>query len=330
MSNAMMNKQCGPHQVRPVGRGIAARRIELLGDPTEFMGTNAYVRPATGGDRIAVISDVHGNLQALEAVLEDIAARGISRFWCLGDTAGYGANPVECLRLVREHCELVLAGNHDLAVVGDESLTNFGRHARPGVLHARRELELASDGPMLREWLALRLTEVADARRSIGYDLTYERHLSHHMTDAMRHERIVAAHAAPSPWDSVWDYVGHDVDPAEIRAEMDAVLVLVGHSHQQFACDSHRTHREVDELIQLPSFRSDHPNRRHSNKAVVANPGSVGQPRDGDPRAAWLELDGEHHTLAPHRTAYDVDSAMAAIEKADLPIETARRLATGR
>lgn len=302
---------------RPVGRAIAARKVAVLGDPTEFMGTNAYARPATHDPRVAVISDVHGNLQALEAVLAAIDDAGISRIWCLGDTLGYGAHPVECLRLVVERCELVLAGNHDLAAVGDESLDMFGEHARPGVQHAQVQLELADDGPGLREWLALRLSEVADARRSIGFDLTYERQLGHHRVDAMRDTRIVAAHAAPEPFDSVWDYVGANfgLDPFEVIDAARGSMVLVGHSHHQFVDNVAVTDCEVDVA--------------KSWNRCVANPGSVGQPRDGDPRAAWMELDTAASQITLRRTAYDVQGARAAILNAGLPAMTADRLVDG-
>jgi predicted phosphodiesterase len=305
---------------RPIGRAIAERRRGLLGDPTEFMGTNAYMRHSDA--RVAVISDVHANLPALESVLADIDARGITRIWCLGDTTGYGAHPVECLRLVRDRCEIVLAGNHDLAVVGDEALDQFGHHARPGVRHAQVELERARDGADLREWLALRLTEVVDARRSAGYDLTFERMLDHHAMDAMRDGRIVAAHAAPAPFDSVWDYVGHNLDHDSndvIDALPGASIILVGHSHQQFVDNVAVTDYDLGAA--------------KSWDRCVANPGAVGQPRDGDPRAAWLELMigefNEQHRITLRRTEYDVAAARAAIEAADLPAMTAARLESG-
>jgi predicted phosphodiesterase len=275
----------------------------LLGDPTEFMGTTTRASPSD--TRVAVVSDIHANLHALEAVLADIDNCGITRIWCLGDTMGYGAHPVECLRLVRERCELVLAGNHDLAAVGDEPDDLFGHHARRGVVHAQIELERAPDGAELREWVALRLTEVADARRSAGYDLTHERMLDHHRVDGLHRGRIVAAHAAPAPFDSVWDYVGVDVALTELWSAVDARLVLVGHSHHQFV-----------ELS--PGW----------NQCIV-NPGSVGQPRDGDPRAAWLELDIDVLSIATHRTEYDIAAAAAAIRAVALPAVTAERLHYG-
>jgi predicted phosphodiesterase len=292
-----------PHP-RPVGRRIAQAQIEEHGDPVEFAGTSAGL-PANDGP-VAVISDVHANLPALEAVLADIDARGIDRIWCLGDTVGYGAQPVECLRLVRSRCEVVLAGNHDLAVVGDESIEMFGQHARPGVRRAIDELKRAPDGDELRRWLSTRLTEVADATRSSGYGLAHESHLAHHRMDALRRDNIVAAHACPSPFDTVWDYLGIDVDPLALTAALAApALILVGHAHMQL----------VD--------------------AGVCNPGSVGQPRDGDPTAAWAELPAtpsEHDgflEVVLHRTSYDVERAQHEMRLACLPELTIDRLAHG-
>lgn len=294
-----------PHP-RPVGREIARQWVAEHGDPVSFCGTFAGLRPDDTGP-VAVISDVHGNLQALEAVLADIDARGIERIWCLGDTVGYGAQPVECLRLVRERCELVLAGNHDLAVVGDESLTMFGAHARPGVQLAQTALAAAVDGPELRDWLATRLTEVADARRSANYGLMHESHLGHHRMDALADTNIVAAHACPSPFDTVWDYIDMDVSPRRLADALDnPPLVLVGHSHMQLL------------------------------DSGVCNPGSVGQPRDGDPRAAWAELPSlispsPRHPLHVnlHRTVYDVEHAQQTMRAAELPALTIDRLPEG-
>jgi predicted phosphodiesterase len=290
---------------RPVGRAIAQRRIDALGDPNELPSAarhSAHLRRTT--DRVAVISDVHANAHALRAVLSDIQRAGIDRIWCLGDTVGYGAHPIECLRMIGESCEIVLAGNHDLAAVGDEPIDRFGEHSRPGVVHARVELELADDGPVLREWLALRLTEVVDARRSVDLDLTHEPRLAHHLVDEAV-DMIAAAHGAPSPFDAVWDYVGHDVSTSELGAQLAGTrMLLVGHSHLQSS----------DECGDL----------------LVVNPGSVGQPRDGDPRAAWAELDPARDAVELHRTSYDVDAAAAAIVRAGLPQFSAERLRAGQ
>lgn len=291
-----------PHP-RPVGRPLAAAYVAEHGDPVEFVGTHAS---ALDDRPVAVISDVHANLPALEAVLDDIEARGIERVWCLGDTVGYGASPVECLRLVREQCELVLAGNHDLAAVGDESISRFGMHARPGVALAQLALRDAPDGVELHAWLATRLTEVADARRSTGFGLAHESQLAHHRMDALAPTRLAAAHACPSPFDTLWDYVGLDVDPAWIREALGVPLVLVGHAHEQLHVHG------------------------------VCNPGSVGQPRDGDARAAWAELTrlspGPREDLLPvvlHRTDYDIERAQAAMRLLGMPGITIDRLQEG-
>lgn len=244
-------------------------------------------------DAIAVISDIHGNLPALEATLADIEAAGISRIWCLGDTLGYGPFVNECMQIVLDQCEIVLAGNHDLAVRGDLDLALFGGSAGAGVAYASRVLN-----PELRH----RLAPLAPWHFTPDVELY---------------------HASSN--DFVWEYV-RDARAARRHLQSQRhLLSLVGHSHIQLAfCQptagagqisgGHVAAGDVVELVDGYSY--------------VANPGSVGQPRDRDPRAAWAQVvPGVSITM--RRVVYDIDRTCDAVLAAGLPPESADRLRLG-
>jgi diadenosine tetraphosphatase ApaH/serine/threonine PP2A family protein phosphatase len=243
--------------------------------------------------QVAVLSDIHANRHALEAVLEDVDTSDATELWCLGDVVGYGADPNDCVRLVRERAALCLAGNHDLAVTGALSLEDFSRGA---ALAARWTQEVIEPEPLA--WLS--------GLRASG-------------------ERAGLALYHGSPRDPVWEYVLSalladlclDATPAEVT--------LIGHSHVALAF-----HREEGRGATGEARRSDDVPQALAGRRWLLNPGSVGQPRDGDPRAAWLLLDLEAGTAAWRRTAYDVDGAAAAIRAARLPDSLAERLQYGQ
>ena len=242
---------------------------------------------------IAVISDIHANLPALEATLEAIDDLEVDEIWCLGDVIGYGAEPDECADLVRERCALCLVGNHDLAVLGVLDVASFS--------------EAAAD--------AVRWTRENVAERTLE--------LLRELEPAGEREGIALFHA--SPRDPVWEYVlsaeqadaCFDVQPARIA--------LIGHSHVSlFFTRPPGEHGEIrgaqsneDTLLDL------------GDDCWLINPGSVGQPRDGDPRAAWLELDTSAQSARFHRIGYDVERAAASIYSAGLPRRLADRLHVG-
>ena len=249
---------------------------------------DAGPRPAIG-----VISDVHGNLPALTAVLDAVDAAGIERIWCLGDTIGYGPFAAECCELVLARCELVLAGNHEVALRGIDAGNPFGGGAGAGLDHAHATL-----GPAQLEALA--------------------QLPSFHVFEA-----IEAYHAAS--FDPVWEYVA---DPAAAAMHLDsqrAPLSLVGHSHRQLAF-WRAAPGGRDMPVEGGPATGQEPVRL-AGRVVVANPGSVGQPRDGDPRAAWAVLTPE--AISFHRIEYDIDAMAEACELADLPPTTAERLYRG-
>ncbi|MCB0877629.1 MAG: metallophosphoesterase family protein [Thermoleophilia bacterium] len=247
---------------------------------------------------IALISDVHGNLPALQAVLADIDARADeARIWCLGDTVGYGAHPAECIDLVRARCEVVIGGNHDLAAAGDDraaervvpGLWKGGPGA--GIRHA-----IATIGDERMAWL-----------RSLEPSRLLDNVELHHGSDS----------------NPVWEYVRTvETATAHLRLQQ-RELGAVGHTHMPLLWELAPGAAVASGGLMPPDSRIvlERGVRR------VFNPGSVGQPRDRDPRAAWASLD--RGTLTFHRTEYDVARARADIAAAGLPQESGDRLEIG-
>jgi diadenosine tetraphosphatase ApaH/serine/threonine PP2A family protein phosphatase len=245
--------------------------------------------------RVAVITDVHANLPALEAVLAATAKAGVEEVWCLGDVLGYGAQPDACAELIRERCAVCLVGNHDIAVLGGLDISSFSEAAALAVEWTRSNVA-ESTLEFLRE------LEPQGERAGFGL-----------------------FHASPN--DPVWEYV-LSAEQAEVAMDAHGERVaLIGHSH-----------------VALFFNRPENPGRGETRGAQASdgalldlgdggwlvNPGSVGQPRDGDPRAAWLELDTEAESARFHRVAYDIERAAAPIAAAGLPARLANRLYTGQ
>jgi diadenosine tetraphosphatase ApaH/serine/threonine PP2A family protein phosphatase len=242
--------------------------------------------------RTALLSDVHGNLPAFEAVLADIDAQGVEEIWCLGDLVGYGAQPDECVELARQRCDLCLAGNHDMVVTGAIDIADFSSSAAAAALWTRENI----DGGAL-EFLE-GLSPQQDGR-AIGL-----------------------YHA--SPRDPVWEYVLSGWQADECMDLMESRVGAVGHSH--VALWFGRTEEgKVDGGAAEADLEQD-----LSDGEWLINPGGVGQPRDGDPRAAWLLLDTEEWTAQWRRVEYPIEKAAAAIEKAGLPALLAQRLYVGQ
>lgn len=243
--------------------------------------------------RIAVISDVHANLYALEAVLREIDREPPDAVWCLGDTVGYGPRPNECCDLVRERADPVLIGNHDLVALGSEevALAEFNPEAAEASLWTAKQLSEQS-----RAFLeALEPTAARD-----GVELFHG-----------------------SPRDPVWEYVLTELVAAESFALTEAPLVLVGHTHVATALrwDSAR----LEGGVAPEEFEAELDRGRW-----LLNPGSVGQPRDGDPRAAWLLLDFDARFASFRRVAYPVQDTQSELLEAGLPQALAARLAVGQ
>jgi predicted phosphodiesterase len=245
--------------------------------------------------RVAVLSDIHSNRQALEAVLAAIDEADVDQAWCLGDMVGYGADPDACTALVRERCDTCLAGNHDLAVLGNLDISTFSETAAAAV-----------------EWTRENISE--DTLKFLG-----------ELEPTASQAGVGLFHA--SPRDPIWEYVlSSDQAEAGLEAQEERVG-LIGHSHIALFFVraagarpgyTQGAEAEADLEIELPDGE------------WLLNPGSVGQPRDSDPRAAWLELDTDAWTARWHRVDYDIAAAATAIRAAGLPPALADRLEVGR
>jgi diadenosine tetraphosphatase ApaH/serine/threonine PP2A family protein phosphatase len=245
--------------------------------------------------RVAVLSDIHSNRQALEAVLAATEEAGVEQTWCLGDMVGYGAEPDACTALVRERCSPCLVGNHDLALLGALDISTFSEAAAAAVEWTRANVS--------EETLEfLRSLEPTASQNGVGL-----------------------FHA--SPRDPVWEYV-LSTDQAEAGFEASEERVgLIGHSHIALyfarAAGRHGGHAQGAQASDGEAVEID-------EGEWLLNPGSVGQPRDSDPRAAWLELDTERWVATYHRVPYEIEAAAAAIRAAGLPDVLAERLEVGR
>jgi len=241
--------------------------------------------------RVAVISDIHANYHALEAVFAAIDAEAPDEVWCLGDLVGYGPQPTRCCIAVAGRATICLAGNHDLAVLGTLSIETF----TPDAAEAAR-------------WSAAELA--ADAR---GYLAG--------LLPSLRRKDAELYHA--SPRDPVWDYVLTEEAVYDSLALTTAPLVLVGHTHLPLALTLNGNSitgglAPGGTEVELGDGR------------WLLNPGSVGQPRDGDPRAAWLLLDLDARRASFRRTEYPIERTQEEIVAAGLPAALATRLALGQ
>jgi predicted phosphodiesterase len=242
--------------------------------------------------RVAICTDIHGNRQAFEAVIAAAEADGCDELWCLGDLVGYGAEPDACVALAAERCAICLAGNHDLAVIAKLDLDEFSRGA---ALAARWTQEVISDDT--REFLAG--LEPSGSGEGIGL-----------------------FHA--SPRDPIWEYVLSGLTAELCFDATDFRVSLIGHSH--VALSFHRPEGEPAS----GTTRREGSELDLSAGEWLVNPGSTGQPRDGDPRAAWLVLDTTAKTAVYRRAEYDIAAAQAAIRAARLPESLADRLQYGQ
>lgn len=248
---------------------------------------------------LALISDVHANLAALETVLARIDQLGVERIGCLGDVVGYGAEPVACVRLVMERCGFCIRGNHDWALFHD--MRDFNPLARDALLFTRRKLSggwLGGRRKPLRSFLA-------------------------QLPERREEEERLFVHG--SPRDPVMEYVLKSdgfLEPEKIRENLALTgerLCFLGHTHWPG--------------IHGPDGRFVTADDEHHSFALgggphLVNVGSVGQPRDGDPRACFVVVDGRQ--VEYHRLEYDIQRTQARIQAAGLHPALAERLAKGR
>jgi predicted phosphodiesterase len=239
--------------------------------------------------RLALISDLHGNRHALEAVAARIEETSPDAILCLGDVVGYGADPGGCIAWTRERCRTIVRGNHDEQVGTVSEQERFNSNAWRALV-----------------WTAEHLSsEELDWLGALPY------------TD--RQEGLFLSHGSPiEPEAFHYIFYRHEADQA--LAFVAEGLLAVGHSHVQgWYVQGHP----------LETLRPGEGVPLGDGPALL-NPGSVGQPRDGDPRAAWGLLDVEARVFTPMRTAYDIEGARRAILDAGLPGELGDRLRVGR
>lgn len=241
--------------------------------------------------RVAVVSDIHSNLHALEAVLAAIDADAPDELWCLGDLVGYGPRPNECCAAIAERADVCLAGNHDLAVRGSIDLAEFGGDAGIAARWTRDVLEPEAQA------LLERLEPEGQAHGVALYH--------------------------GSARDPIWEYVLSDEVAVATLELAGSPLVLVGHSHVAL--------RVVLSGGELEGGLAGAGTELELGDArALLNPGSVGQPRDGDRLAAYLLLDLDSGHASFRRVEYDIERTQAEMREAALPEMLAARLELGQ
>jgi diadenosine tetraphosphatase ApaH/serine/threonine PP2A family protein phosphatase len=238
-----------------------------------------------------IISDIHSNLEALASVLADAQKRQPDSVICLGDFVGYGANPNECVQTIADlpNATAVL-GNHDAAVIDLTQREMFNPVARAGILYSAANLQ----------------EENIDYLK--GLPLIID-----------SHDDFIAAHASPYKPEA-WVYVVEPLEAADAFHVMSHPLAFIGHTHFP------AVHSDNGAVV---PFAPEGHIKVNEGQKIVINVGSVGQPRDGDPRAAYVIYDGETKTVTIFRVEYDVDQAAAKILDAGLPPMLADRLRRG-
>lgn len=244
--------------------------------------------------RCLIVSDVHANLAAFEAVLEDAGEFDV--IWCLGDMVGYGPDPNECVSRLRKYKHVCLSGNHDWAALGKLDLSGFNADARRANEWTQNTLR-----PSVRNYL-----QGLQPKRVEQADFTL-------------------AHG--SPRQPIWEYILDSITAELNFTAFDTRICLVGHTHipLAFYLPDQLANNHLCEAY-LPRY-----NRLFELEGGrwIINPGSVGQPRDGNPAAAYAILDCDNNTFEHRRVRYDVQVTQARMREAGLPARLADRLALG-
>ncbi len=284
-------------RVRSKNRGITA------GAPA--VGSVTSGRP----ERLAVLGDIHANLEALEAVLESIKAQGGARIICTGDVVGYGANPSECLTIIRDLNGPVVRGNHDSYAATRNRPDGFNLNAANAILWTREQLSEAE-----KEWLrGLPMTVGPD-------DVTRETG-----TLDLRGLNCGLVHSSlPEPEN--WSYITKPKDAKDALRAQVPDLVFFGHTHVPALFSFNPKTKAF--RSECPLKEGVHPLEKGWKHLV--NPGSVGQPRDRDPRASYALYDPRAGMLEIRRVRYDIAAARKKIIAAGLPRRSADRLCIGR
>lgn len=241
--------------------------------------------------RIAFISDVHANLEAMQATLDDIREHRIDTIHFLGDAVGYGCDPNACIELIKRNCDVKLLGNHEFGALELQSVECFNDIARTTL-----------------EWSKTELT-----RRSVTLLADFE-------LEATRGD-FQMVHASPRSPES-WEYILSLDDAREQFGCFNTQTLLIGHSHVPaifcLAPDGMISHRSIAETELDPDNR------------YILNVGSVGQPRDNDPRACYLTIDTKTSIVRYHRVEYDITKTVSQLQRQGLPAALGERLLVGR
>ena len=244
--------------------------------------------------RALILSDIHANLEALEAVLDDAQARGgFDVIWCLGDTVGYGPDPGACIDRIREFELVAVAGNHDHAAVGLIDASDFNDAAK-----------------FAAKWTANQVdSEQSDYLKSLP------------MVSVQ--DQFTLVHG--SLRDPIVEYLLDRNSAAGTLALMETSYCLVGHSHIPFLCCEIEENPEYPEFTEFPE---DEPVALGRERRII-NPGGVGQPRDRDSRPSYALFDSDQTAIQRHRVTYDIAKTQGKMKAADLPVRLIDRLAHG-
>jgi len=239
---------------------------------------------------VLVVSDIHGNLAALDAVLAD--AGSFDCIWSLGDVVGYGPCPNECIARLHDHDHLAVPGNHDYGVLGRLDLADFNPEARAANLWSREQLT-----PESRAYL-----------EELGETLVIE--------------DVTLAHGSPRY--PIWEYLFYPFEATASFAHFETGLCLVGHTHvpRRFLRGDPTYPCQVVPMPEEKAVALD-------EERCIINPGSVGQPRDRDPRAAYMLYNTDERVFIHRRVVYDVAATQALMRENGLPPRQALRLAAG-
>jgi predicted phosphodiesterase len=249
---------------------------------------------AKGHDvKYLIFSDVHGNLEALSVVLEQIEAQKPDKVICLGDVVGYGPNPNECVQYVHEYAHITIMGNHDHAVLGLTDISYFNQYAKLAVLWTRQVL--TDDHYRILQKYPLRISE----------------------------EQILFVHSTPLHPER-WDYIFNPLEGQYYLQHLEEAICFIGHSHQPLFFKKDLE----DQIIFDRKFSFSLPVQEGCK--YIINVGSVGQPRDGNPDASFALYDTEKQIVEVKRLPYDLALTQQKMKDIGLPPFLIDRLAYGR
>ncbi len=239
-----------------------------------------------------IVSDVHSNLEAFQTVIDDAIVRGgFDEIWSLGDLVGYGPDPSACVDLLSSYEHSAVAGNHDLAAVGRISVERFNPYAAAA-----------------NRWTAMQLTQ------------EHAKYLNR-LPLKLEIEEFTLVHG--SPRDPIWEYLITVESAIACFTHIDTYWCLVGHSHMPFLCIPRP---DGAAFMAFPDDRAV----QLDEEAMIVNPGSVGQPRDGDARASYVIYDNAAQMITHRRVEYDIAATQDKMRQHGLPNYLIDRLSVGR